>query len=583
MTAQRKLVAVLSADIAGYAGLMEVEEEATYTRVKTLISDVVRPSVARHRGHIVKTTGDGFLAVFDNSVDATGCAVEIQEALARSNTEPSTPFVMFRMGVNLTDAIIDAEDIFGDGVNLAARLQSSSEPGGIVVSAAVAEKLQALPEFKLVDLGELKLKNMRRPVTAFSVKVKDGLAGHAIPLASLPDDRPSIAVLPFSLELDDTRDTWFADGIIEGIIHTLSGIGDLYVISRGTCLAYAHRTYDPRAVGRDLGVRYVMSGVVHRANDRLRIFTEVVDAATGSVLHSDRYDGGIGDLFEMQDRIATQVVAAIAPAVREHELKRAMRKPPDSVTAYDLLLQALAVLYQLRRPTFDRARGLLQQAMASDPNYAPAYSHAATWHMFRIGQGWSTNVEDDAAEAERCATAALERDDNDAVALAIHGQMLSFTRRDYNAATLFLDRAISAGPSCQMAWTLSSTTAGWIGDGERAVRHATRALQLSPRDPFAFFAEHMLSQGHYISGDFEQAVAWGRRAAARNGMLTSNLRTLAGALVASGDIEGAREIARRILLADPHFRLGNFAARSAMSPKILELHVPRLRMAGLPD
>lgn len=583
VSAQRKLVAVLAADIAGYAGLMEAEEDATYTRVKTLISDLVRPGVARHRGRIVKTTGDGFLAVFDNAVDATGCAVEIQEALAHSVTESSTPFVVFRMGINLTEAIVDSDDIFGDGVNLAERLQSSSEPGGIVVSAAVAEKLHALPAFKLANLGELKLKHLRRPVTAFSVQVKDGLAGHVIPLAALPDDRPSIAVLPFGLELGDTRDTWFADGIIEGIIHILSGIGNLYVISRGTCLAYAQRTYDPRVVGRDLGVRYVLSGVVHRADDRLRIFTEVVDAATGSVLRSDRYDGDIGDLFEMQDRIATQVVAAIAPAVREHELTRAMRKPPGSVTAYDLLLQALALLYQLRRQTFDRARGLLQQAMASDPNYAPAYSHAATWHMFRIGQGWSTNVEEDAAEAERCAAAALERDGNDAVALAIHGQMLSFTRRDYSAATLFLDRAISAGPSCQMAWTLSSTTAGWIGDGERAVQHAIRALQLGPRDPFAFFAEHMLSQGHYISGDFEQAVAWGRRAAARNGMLTSNLRTLAGALVASGDVEGAQEIARRILVADPHFRLGNFAARSPMSPKILELHVPRLRIAGLPD
>ena len=180
-------------------------------------------------------------------------------------------------------------------------------------------------------------------------------------------------------------------------------------------------------------------------------------------------------------------IAAIAPAVHEHELTRAMRKPPDSVTAYDLLLQALALLYQLRRPTFDRARGLLQQAMASDPNYAPAYSHAATWHMFRIGQGWSTNVEEDAAEAERCAAAALERDGNDAIALAIHGQMLSFTRRDYNAATLFLDRAISAGPSCHMAWTLSSATSGWIGEGERAVQHAIRALQLSQLDPFTFF------------------------------------------------------------------------------------------------
>jgi tetratricopeptide (TPR) repeat protein len=240
-------------------------------------------------------------------------------------------------------------------------------------------------------------------------------------------------------------------------------------------------------------------------------------------------------------------------------------------------------LYQLRLETFDRARGLLQQAMASDPSYAPAYSHAATWHMFRIGQGWTTDIVADADEAARCAASALDRDPNDAVALAIHGQMLSFTRRDYDWALQFLDRAIAVSPSCHMAWTLSSTTAGWMGDGERAVAHASRAMQLSPLDPFAFFTEHMLAQGHYVKGDFEQAIAWGRRAASHNSMLTSNLRTLAAALVAHGDIDAAHDVARRVLVLDPDFRLKTFAARSAMSQRVLEIHIPRLRAAGLPD
>jgi adenylate cyclase len=583
MNMERKLVAVLAADVVGYTSLMEAAEEATHVRLMDLLSTLVNPKIAHHGGRVVKNTGDGFLAVFDNANDAVECAAEIQASVADAATQADTSPLLFRMGINLTKVIVEPHDVFGDGVNLAARLQSSAEPGGIVVSESVAEQLGGERKLKLTDLGELRLKNMRRPVRAFGVGPPPGIAVRTAALTSLPDDRPSIVVLPFKLERPDAEETWFAEGIIEGIIHVLSGIENLFVISRGTSLAYSGDAADPRDIGRELGVRYVMSGTVRRTGDRLRLFTELVDAASGTIIRSNRQEGAVSELFDMQDRIASEIVAAIAPAVRERELARALRKPPDSVTAYDLLLQALDLLYQLQRETYDKARGLLQQAMAHDPGYAPAYSHAATWHMFRIGQGWGKNMTEDAAEAERCASAALERDRNDAVALAIHGQMLSFTRREYQMALHFIDRALAAGPSCHMAWTMSSTTSGWMGDGKRAVEHATRAMQLSPLDPFAFFAEHMLSQGHYISGDYEQAVAWGRRAAAHNGMLLSNLRTLTGALVALGDMEGARQVVRRILLTDPGFRLQNFAKRSAMSAKILETHIPRLRAAGLPE
>ncbi|WP_162268462.1 adenylate/guanylate cyclase domain-containing protein [Bradyrhizobium manausense] len=583
MIAPRKLVAVLSADVAGYTTLMEAAEEDTHSRLMQILSEFVEPKIADHRGRIVKNTGDGFLATFDSAKAAVDCAVEIQKSVARTSATVSSPPILFRMGINLTEVIVEANDIFGDGVNLAARLQASAEPGGILLTAAVAEHVRTEKQLSLTDLGELKLKNMNRLVRAFGIAAAGRVQSPVAKLTALPDDRPSLIVLPFQLEPNSAEDAWFAEGIIEGIIHILSGIENLFVISRGTSLAYAGMAVDPRAVGRQLGVRYALSGVVQRAKGRLRVFTELSDASTGRLVRSDRRDGMLGDMFEMQDRIASEVVTAIAPAVRGRELARAMRKPPDSLTAYDLLLRALDLLYRLQPETFDRARGFLQQAMADDPGYGPAYSHAATWHMFRIGQGWSTNSAVDAEEARRCAAAALERDPNDPVALAIHGQMLSFTQRDYATALNFLDRAIAASPSCHMAWTLSSTTAGWIADGKRAVEHATRAMQLSPLDPFAFFTEHMLSQGHYINGDYQQAIAWGQRAVAHNSMLTSNLRTLAAALVAYGDLDAAREIARRILALDPNFSLMTFAARSPMSAKVLESHVPRLRAAGLPD
>lgn len=580
---RREFVAVLAADVAGYAALMEAAEEATYARLARLLSAVIEPAVAEHRGRLFKPTGDGLLATFESAVDAVDCALSIQENLSRAAGEPGALPILLRIGIHLADVIAELGDIFGDGVNLAARLQASAEPGGIVVSADLAQQLPTRPEIRLADLGVLALKHIRRPVRAFSVIARAGTPVFAAAPRALPDDRPSIAVLPFRLQHPDDEGAWFAEGTIEGIIHILSGIENLFVIGRGTSRAYVGRDADPRVVGRELGVRYVLGGSLWRAGDRLRISTELADAASGAVISSARHDGVVADLFDMQDRIAGEVVASIAPAVREQELIRAMRKHPDSMTGYDLVLQALDLLYQLEREPFDRARGLLQQAMAHDPGYAPAYSHAATWHTFRIGQGWSPNVEDDSAEAARCALAALERDRNDAIALAIHGQVLSYTRRDYDAALHFLDRAITVGPSCHIAWAYSSATRGWLGDGPRAVEHAWRALQLSPLDSFTFFTEHMLSQGYYVSGEYREAVAWGRRAAMRNGMLTSNLRTLAASLAALGDFEGAREIARRILAVEPAFKLGSFAARTPMGREVLEQLIPRLRAAGLPD
>jgi adenylate cyclase len=289
------------------------------------------------------------------------------------------------------------------------------------------------------------------------------------------------------------------------------------------------------------------------------------------------------DVLGMQDRIAGQVVATLVPAVRRHELAHARRKQPDSITAYDLTLQAIDLLYRLDKISFERARGLLQRAEALEAGYAPIFSHTATWHMFRIGQGWSTDQTYDVAEAARYAASALERDGNDAVALAIHGHMLSFSRHDYGAAIHFLDRAVLAGPSCHMAWTLSSATHGYIGAAAVAVECAKQALELSPLDPFVFFSEHMLSQALYVSGDYEGAVVWGRRSAERNSLLTSNLRTLAAALVATGCIREARKIAQRMLSIEPSFRLRDFGARTPLTPKILEGLIPQLHAAGLPD
>ena len=289
--------------------------------------------------------------------------------------------------------------------------------------------------------------------------------------------------MPFRKFLGGDTDDYFAEGIIELIVHSLSGLESLFVIARASTMAYAGRQADAQAIGRELGVRYVLKGSVHQARPRLRILTELADAETGKVIRADRHDGLLADLFDIQDRISAAVVREIAPTVRRRELQRAMRKHPDSLTAYDLVLQALDLTYAFERASFDRARGLLQQAIALDPHYAPAWSHASFWHMFRIGQGWTLDVAEDAIEAARCATAAIARDRKDATALAIQGHMLSYLQKDYETAAEVLDRAVRSGPSCAIAWAMSGATCGYrrrCGAGGGTCRAGDPAVAARP-------------------------------------------------------------------------------------------------------
>ncbi|MBX6374653.1 MAG: winged helix-turn-helix domain-containing protein [Acetobacteraceae bacterium] len=407
------------------------------------------------------------------------------------------------------------------------------------------------------------------------------LAGMAA--SSIGDDRPSIAVLPFRCLPGDAQQSWFAEGIIEGIIHVLSGIENLFVIAQGSSLSYAGTDPDPRRVADELGVRYVLRGAVQRSEERLRITAQLIDAVDGRVLRAEKCDGAATDLFEMQDRIAAQVIAAIAPTVHEQELQRAMRKPPSSLTAYDLVLRALDLMPRLDSGLYEQAGELLKQAIALDPGYAPARSYAALWHLIRIAQGWTLDPAEDSGAAARNAAAALEREHYNATALAIQGHMLSYTRREFAAAARLLERATVAGPSNPTAWAFRSATTGYLGDGPRAVEQAEHAIRLSPLDPFVYLSEHLLSQAHYIAGNYAEAVRWGRWVAQQNPRHAANLRTLTASLAASGDVEGARETARQLLALNPGFRLSRFAARTPLGGSVLEQFLARLRAAGLPD
>lgn len=583
LSGQRRLAAVLSADVVGYTRLMESDEEATHARLMRLRDLVLEPTLKRHGGRVVKNTGDGFLAMFDSAMAALEGAKEMQRAIMASELAASDKHrIAFRMGVNVADVIVEAHDIFGDGVNVAARLQSLAEPNGIVISGAVAEDLGGTFGMDAVDLGPMHVRNRAHQVRVVSLRFADA------PLSAVGESepgyasRPSIAVLPFR-KLATIDDDYFADGIVDNIIHALAGLKELLVIARGSTLGFGAGAVDVQAIGSALGVRYVLYGSAQRSGGTLRIRTELIDTSSAEVIRSDQHDGGLSDLFTLQDRITEDIVKTIAPKVREQELKRALRKHPQNMTAYDLVLQALDLLNSLDYPRFALARGLLQRAMSIDPGYAPSFSYAAWWHSYRIGQEWSRDFPMDASEAIRLADNALKLDPSDALALAVNGHEQSYLRKNYVAALDCFDQALEACPNLATAWTLKAVTLCFMGDGPGALDAANRGLRLSPVDQQVFFAEHILAQAHYINGDFDEAVAWSERAERHNARLTSNLRTLIASLVASGRVVEAREAARRHGVLSPHFSLAAWASRTPMVARVLQPRLEMLRKAGLPD
>lgn len=580
----RRLLAIVAADVAGYSRLMGVDEEGTHTRMQQIRRAIVDPWLKSNGGVLIKNTGDGFLATFENVHDAARCVIGMQQALAAQNIdEQLSRQINFRMGIHAADVILDDGEVFGDGVNVAARLQTYAEPGGVVVSNALAEHLGPLAGIRLVDLGDLHLHNMSRPIRAFSINVFDRSRRSLGEAQADEEGRASIVVLPFREHSVRAGEEYFAEGIVDDIVNALSGLKELFVISRGSTLGYNDAKVDVRRIGRELGVRYVMHGSLQRTENRIRIRAELCNAETGAIVWTDQTDAGLGDLFDLQRQITVRVVSTLAPRVRESERLRAMRKHPQNMNAYDLVLQALGPLFQMDYAAFSQAHGLLQRAISHDPHYGPAYSYSSYWHLLRVGQGWSNDIHSETLEAARTAAIAIELDENDALALAIYGHVHSYLKKDYDTAVELQDRAVEVGPSCAMAWTLSSVTRGYLGQGQTAVIRAERGLQLSPRGPHAVYHEHILSQAHYINGNYDEAVVWGRRAARHAERLTSNLRCLVASLVATDQMEEARRVAARLLNFDPEMSLRAFASRTPLQGSIRESFVERLRAAGLPD
>src|SRR5712671_2029759 len=387
---ERRLAAILAADVAGYSRLIEADEEGTLSRLKALRAELIDPKIAGHHGRIVKTTGDGLLIEFASVIDALRCAAEMQAALAESNASvPPDRRIGFRIGINVGDIVVEDGDIFGDGVNVAARLEGLAEPGGICISARVQEDAVGRLDLAFEDMGEQALKNIARPVREYRVVTAAGSASAQERSGPALPDKPSIAVLPFANMSGDPEQEYFVDGMVEEIITALSRIRWLFVLARNSSFTYKGQAVDVKQVGRELGVRYVLEGSVRKAGGRVRVTGQLIDAVSGAHLWADRFDGSLEDVFDLQDKVAWNVAGVIEPALQAAETQRSANRPTNDLSAYDPYLRALATFYQLTKERIFEALSLLEQAIAIDRHYGPALSWAAICYVLLVRDGWA--------------------------------------------------------------------------------------------------------------------------------------------------------------------------------------------------
>jgi TolB-like protein len=578
----RRLAAILAADIAGYSALMGADETRTVQDLKGHQA-VVLPMVSEFGGRIIDTAGDGILAEFASVVNAVKCAVAIQSTMAQRNAgiEPERR-MQFRIGINVGDIVYDEARIYGDGINVAARLESIAEPGGICISSKVYEEINGRVDLAYQDMGEQQLKNITRPVRAYWVRL-NSMPPAAAPALALPD-KPSIAVLPFQNMSGDPEQEYFADGMVEEIITALSRIRWLFVIARNSSFTYKGRAVDVKQVGRELGVRYVLEGSVRNAANRVRITGQLIDAANGAHLWADRFDGAIDDVFDLQDRVTASVVGAIAPKLQQAEIERAKRKPTDSLDAYDHFLRGMACVHLGTRQDIDEALRLFYRAIELDRDFASAYGMAAWCFVWRKVNGWIGNRAQEIAEAARLARGAVDLGADDAVALSAGGYTLAFVVHDLDAGSAFIDRALAVNPNLASAWQNSGWVKTFLGEPEEAIQRQTHMLRLSPLDPLSFRAQGGIAFAHFLAGRYDEASSWAEMALRQRPTFLAAIRELAAAQALAGRIPEAQQTMARLRQLDPAMRVVNVKDWVPLRrPEDLAQLEDGLRKAGLPE
>ncbi|WP_436643164.1 adenylate/guanylate cyclase domain-containing protein [Microbaculum sp. FT89] len=507
---QRRLAAILAADMVGYSRLMRADEEGTIERQKALRRDLIDPEIAGHGGRIVKTMGDGLLVEFPSVVDAVKCAVAVQEAMTeREATIPEDLRIRYRVGINLGDIVIEDADIVGDGVNVAARLEGLAEPGGLCISDLVYRSAHGGPGLRFEDLGDQQLKNIPEPVRVWRWRPEDkgnGKSPEVSPGATpaLPD-KPSIAVLPFTNMSGDPEQEYFADGMAEDIITELSRLPWFFVIARNSSFTYKGQPVDVTKVGRELGVAYVLEGSVRKAGNRLRINAQLIDAETGNHIWAERYDREIADIFDIQDEINQAIINAVAPELVSAEQKKTRQKDPAQLSAWECVMRGRAHVWKLGREDARIARRLFEQAIALSPGSGLGASDLALVHFLDAFYGWSRSREQSFKDMVKTAENAVAIDDTDPMALTILSWAYTFAYQ-WDEALSTIDRAIALSPNFAPAIGLRGAILACADEPDLAIATVREAIRLSPRDGFMPYWLMGLFWAYHSIQDYEQAV-----------------------------------------------------------------------------
>lgn len=582
MTTTRRLAAILAADIAGYSRLMAANEVGTLAALKAARREVVDPAIAEHNGRIVKTTGDGMLVEFASAVDAVTCAMTAQEKMAARGGP-----LAFRIGINVGDIIIDGDDIFGDGVNVAARVEGECQPGSVYLSAQAFDQVRNKTAFAFDDLGEKQLKNIDRPIRLYGVRVANGSPA-SIPELSKPlplPDKPSIAVLPFQNMSGDPEQEYFADGMVEDIITALSRKKELFVIARNSSFTYKGKPVDVKQVGRELGVRYVLEGSVRRAGSRVRITGQLIDAVTNAHLWADKFDGELNDIFDLQDTITAGVVTQLVPHLELAEIQLAKSRPTSDQTVYDLHLRALAGRYQLTRDGAYSARDLWHEAVKRDETFSRGWAELANLVAFYIpNSGWGVPGEVRQARDEGIiyARRALALDGNDPSVLSRAGVTIGFDAPDEGLG--LLERSLNLDTNQAAGWAWTAVLCVNMGDHDKAIDCATKAMRLNPLDAHRHIPMSVLAFSHFFRHEYEPALMWARRALEVIPSQPGVLRLVVASLAMLGRITEAQQASERTISAFPNSSIALFLQVTPYRrSEDRALYVQALRAAGHPE
>ena len=551
---ERKLVAILAADVVGYSRLMEVDESGTLARLKTHRLELIDPAIAKHRGRIIKTTGDGLLVEFQSVVDAVECATEIQTRMARRNADVSPArAIQLRIGINLGDVIVEDGDIFGDGVNVAARLEALAEPGGVCVSAVVRDQVGDRLDTKFEDRGEHSVKNITRPIRIYRVVPGAGATtSDAAPGSGKTSVKPSIAVLPFANMSGDPEQEFFVDGLTEDIITELSRFRDLLVISRNSVFVHKGKPVKVQEVGREFAVDYVVEGSVRKAGDRVRVTVQLIDAETDTHIWAERYDRDLKDIFAIQDEVTAAVVATLSGRVEAATHERVVRKPTENMAAYECVLAGKVLHHRSQREANAEAQRLLDRAIELDPNYA----HARAWRGCVIGQswihGWCPDKELAQKQVAQELEIALALDNNDP---DVHRVLaaLSLTFDNHDKATYHQERALSLNPNNDLIVVQQGELLTWLGRAEEGIEWIRRAMRLNPYHPERFW--NHLGRAQYTARAYADAIGSFSRIARPD---YSHHAFLAASSAQLGNKTAAAAHAREVTTLDPGFAINKY-------------------------